>query len=309
MKQFDHLTFHFSQYLALLAIGRLNSAAHHLALALDQAQNKKRPRLTAALLLHAGQLHMKQEHFQKAIHAFDNGLRILKNDASFNLENVVDQLVVQHKGYVGTPEQLPDLYLPQAVKDLKKAENDAALPIRLLMSTGVCHLEQNQDELALNYYKILLEYVGVTEHQDLMQTALTNAAELYRRRGDLSQATILLDQAFELLGTDPPPDKASIPFSIRAAILYRMGTWLEAVKWYEKAISSYEQTDDRRGLARTLVNLATIYLDMLSDYDKATPLLEKALSLSEVANDTINQAFANRGLALCFLNNEPEKAI
>ena len=271
--------------------------------ALEVARGLDRPRLTAALLLKIGIFLLEvRGEIQDAMHAFVAGGRLLREDPHFEQElgTVMAGLQMRRKGYDASSESLPDRYSFDTREDLRAAEDDPLLHARLVLNAGNCYLEMGQEELALNAYQQIRSMPSVDQEPLLRAKALTNAAEVWRRRGDLLRAGPLLEEARPIFAGVVDPVGAKEFYAILAALRHRQGQPEEAITLYEQAAEGYEQADDERGYGRTLTRLGELLLDQ-GAVEAATAKFTRALQLSSKANDRNNEIFAQRGLARCRL--------
>lgn len=280
--------------------------------AIEKAGELNRPALLAALLLKLGCFLLESTgRIQDAVHAFTGGGLRLQDDPRYREEmhEALDQLQGMRKGYSGSSEALPDIYLLDAEEDLLRAEEDPLLHVKLIVNAGFCYLEMGQEEPALGYFREARKLPSIAGSPMIRARVLANEAELWRRRGDLQQAGKLLDAAGNDIEQLDREVEAKEFYAVLARLRQQEGRRTEAIERYEKAAALYEQTTDRKGHGRTLTRLAQLYLEE-EDISDAKKHFRRALGLAEATNDENNQAFAHRGLALCYLQEKnPEKVI
>lgn len=280
--------------------------------AVEASQPLGRPRLTAALLLKMGLFLLEERsEIQEAMHAFVAGSMLLRQDPRFEQELGValENMQMRRKGYSATAEELPDRYSTDTMQDLLAAEEDPLLHARLIFNGGNCYLEMGQEELALDAYRQTRAMPSVDQAPLLKAKALTNEAEVWRRRGDLLKAEPLLEEALPFFSTFDDPSETKEFFAMLAALRHRQGRSEEAASLYEQAAKCYENANDERGFGRTLTHLGQLHLDR-EVLEKAEALFARALELARKTSDRNNEVFAHRGLARCFIaRGSREKAI
>lgn len=287
-------------------------AVFFLEEAIEKAGELNRPALLAALLLKLGCFLLESTgRIQDAVHAFTGGGLRLQDDPRYRQEmhEALDQLQGMRKGYRGSPEALPDIYLLDTEEDLLRAEEDPLLHVKLIVNAGFCYLEMGQEEAALGYFREARQLPSITGSPMIRAQVLTNEAELWRRKGDLQQAETLLDEAGNDIEQLDRKVEAKEFYAVLARLRQQQGRRNEAIELYEKAAALYEQTTDRKGHGRTLTRLAQLYLEEEAVPD-AKKHFRRALELAKETKDENNQAFAHRGLALCYLQEKnPEQVI
>lgn len=289
-----------------------SQAVFFLEEAIEKAGELNRPALLAALLLKLGGFLLESTgRIQDAVHAFTGGGLRLKDDAHYRQEmgRALNRLEGMRKGYRGSSEALPDIYLLDTEEKLLQAEKDPLLHIKLIVNAGFCYLEMGQEEAALGYFREARQLPSLAASPVIRSQVLTNEAELWRRKGDLQQAETLLETAQKDIEQADRPAEVKEFFAVLARVRQQQGRRAEALELYEKAAALYAQTTDAKGHGRTLTRLAQMYLEEES-FSDAKKHFQQALELAKETKDQNNQAFAQRGLALCYLQEKnPEKVI
>lgn len=72
-----------------------------------------------------------------------------------------------------------------------------------------------------------------------------------------------------------------------------------AIFYFNKSIDLYEQANDLQGIAGSLINIASVYMDR-EDYSKAEPYYLKSLNLAKTANLAIEKRKSAHGLYACY---------
>lgn len=302
----------YEQYLTQQRNNQPDRAIYTLQQAVEGASQTDRPALLAALLLKLGHFLLESRgQIQDAVHAFTAGALRLQDDPKYQAEmrRAVSQLRDMRKGYRGSAESIPDIYLLDTDQDLLNAEKDPLLHVKHVFNAGACYLEMGQEEAAFGYFRQASELPALTQFPFLRAKVQTNLAELHRRRGELPQADELLEKAHKAFENSDRESETKEFYAILARLRQQQNRREEAIRHYESAAALYEQTDDVKGYGRTLTRLAQLYLEK-EEWTAARKNFQRALEKSRQASDDNNQTFAHRGLALCYLAEEqPEKVI
>ncbi|MBP0015871.1 MAG: CHAT domain-containing protein [Roseofilum sp. SBFL] len=80
---------------------------------------------------------------------------------------------------------------------------------------------------------------------------------------------------------------------------YSQGRFFSAQQFYQRVVKLRQRIGDRRKLAKTLINLASVEIN-LEDYDTALELLNQARSISQSRGDSATEIQALTGLSLLY---------
>ncbi|MFQ5858903.1 MAG: CHAT domain-containing protein [Anaerolineae bacterium] len=271
---------------------------HGQALAL--AKDLNRPRLMAVLFNRLGQALEAQGDIQRAVTAYEAGLRALSADRHLELEEVMMSLLTVGKGYFeGFGDfAVPDLYSQATVRDLEAGEAEAALPTKLLINAGNAYLRQPQDDPALNAYEQALNRPEIADAPELRAHALTHVGIIRRRRGDVDAAEEVLDEALRLLEVHADPLAKRRALAALAGIYRDRGQSDAALKIYQQAIALYAQAEDPLGQGRTRAGLGHLYLEQ-GRFGEAQATFQHAVELATAENDDDTLWHAYWGLGRC----------
>ncbi|UCC88682.1 MAG: hypothetical protein JSV81_05060, partial [Anaerolineales bacterium] len=274
---------------AILAHGR----------ALSLAQTLKRPRLIAVLFNRLGQTLEADGQVQKAVIAYETGLKALARETQFDIDEVLISLGAVEKTFVGGRDLVtPDLYEAATAQDLDQAEIDLALPVRLLINIGNAYLRQPQEAPALNAYQQALGRPEITHVPELQGHALTHIAIIHRRRDELETAAGTLGEALSVLEAHAAPTEKRRALGVLAGIYRGQGQTNQALESYRQALALYAQVDDPRGEGITRAGLAGLLLEA-EHYNQAQAAFLEAAALAEQVDDDDTLWYACWGLGRC----------
>ena len=277
-----------SEALAAYAEHRYEGAILAHGRALNVARDLNRPRLMAVLFNRLGQALEANSEIQKAVTAYEAGLKALAADLDLELEEAMASLFAVAKGYDERfgDFAVPDLYSQATASDLDTAEADATLPVKLLINIGNAYMRQPQDKPALNAYEQALKRPEIGDSPELRAYALTHVAIIRRRRGDVDDAEAPLGEALRLLETHADPLEKRRALAALAGIYRDRGHSDRALEAYQQALTLYAQADDLLGEGRTLAGLGRLYLEQ-GRFTEARKAFERAAEiLPSSADDT-----------------------
>lgn len=156
----------------------------------------------------------------------------------------------------------------------------------------MANMELDEDEFTQNPdYEIFMAseasyHFLQSGHYSLAATAGGEAAANILRRGRGRQVLQLLQPFLEpsVLSALAPPSLCKV-LDYMGRGCRELGMFEQAVKYHEKALEAARNTDDE---VVTLGNLANLYLKM-EQYDRALPLMEKAMELARAKNSRKDQ--------------------
>ena len=275
-------------------------AAQALGRGLQLAQDLKRPRLAAVLFNRLGEVLEASGQIQRAVIAYESGLSTLQGEPDSGLDPVILSLQAASKGFDPAHEfmDVPDLYSEAASEDLKEAEEDALLAVKLLINIGNAYLRQPQMRPALNAYQQALQRPEISAAPVLRAHALTHIAIIQRRQGKIEAAEGALHQALNLLDQHPDPLEKRRALASLASIYREKGQIKPALDTYQQALALYQQADDPLGEARARAGLGHIILDQGKPLE-AKSFFQRAVELAERVGDEDTLWHAYWGLGCC----------
>jgi len=162
----------------------------------------------------------------------------------------------------------------------------------VLFRMAVCryHLSSIASAVAL-----FSEALGVAEHSDLPCDLLRSEilgwrSRCYRRQRDFEAAREDVERALELAQALDDPGKTADTFFQASLISERMGHWVQARNYAERAKAHYEQVNDERNIGRLLNNLGGLNFQLgkpeqaVEDLKNAYRVLLERGSDAEAAN-------------------------
>jgi tetratricopeptide (TPR) repeat protein len=260
--------------------------------AINAAKALDRPRLAAVLMERLGATLVAAGQVQKAVIAFESGLRAL--DGVLDLGKLQSALVSLTKDFLLPHGVLvpPDLDSAASTQDLGAAEADPALVVRLLVDIGDAYLAQGQDKVARLRYEAALARPEAAGAPRVRVQALTGIALAARGAGDLATAEAKLAEAQALADANGFGSDAPRLRSAQAQVVLEAGLG-RAEAAFREAASLHEKHGDPRGQGRALVGLGRALLG-------AWRLAEARDAFKEAARtggaDPITSAFALWGL-------------
>jgi len=256
--------------------------------AIELAQTLQRPRLLAVLLNRLGELFETNGNIQQAVVAHESGLKALANEPSFKLDQALEGLESTGKtfnsGSFYDVNPLPDIYDDAIASDLATAENDPALPVRILLDIGNAYLSQPQERPALQAYQQALAYLATIDAPLLRGYVLANIGEIRRRDGALDSAVEALDEAVHLIDTHGEAHEKRRALALLAGIARDRKQFELAEQTYDQALKLYTEVGDQLGEGRTRAGLARLYLQQ-EQFDQARSAYERALELATAVHD------------------------
>jgi len=172
-----------------------------------------------------------------------------------------------------------------------------------LFRLGVCRYKLSSISTALS---LLTEALGLAERTDLPSDLLRSEilswrSRCYRRQRDLEAAREDAENALELArGLDDRPRMANA-FVQASLVAERMGHWVLARTYAERAKAHYEELNDDRNIAGLLNNLGGLNL-MLGRPDDAIEYLKRSYGVALDADSVEDAAQAAGSLATVHLH-------
>jgi tetratricopeptide (TPR) repeat protein len=186
--------------------------------------------------------------------------------------------------------------------DLDRAE--------VLYRLGVCRYKLSSIATAIGLFN---EAYAITEQSELpcdllRSNILAYRSRCYRRQRDLEAAREDVERALELAQSlDDSPTMANV-YVQASLVAERMGHWVLARSYAERAKGFYEELNDQRNLAGLLNNLGGLNL-MLGKPDEAIEYLKSSYSTALDADSKEEAAQATGSLAAVHLElNDFEQA-
>ncbi|HNT22761.1 MAG TPA: CHAT domain-containing protein [Anaerolineales bacterium] len=284
--------------------GQFSAARQAHSRALLIAKDLARPRLRAVLYYRLGDDFEVDGDLQQAVRAHEQGFTALAEDAAWDEALIRD--ILREFGQVGKEFRwsnilampIPGLYSPVAAADLKQAEADPLLAVKLLVKIGNVYLLMPQEKPALSRYEQALRMPEIEASPDLRAHVLMHIGFIQRRLGQTDYAEEVLLQALDVLEKHLPEVSQRRVLAVLAGIQNDRGLIQQAVEMYTKALSLYEKVDDALGHGRTLGAMAAVYLEQ-GDYVRAEPCFRRALELAEKVGDSDSRWQAYWGLGCC----------
>ena len=284
----------------LLAIHKYSDAIYFHSKSIEIAEKLGRHKLQAALLNRLGRAYELSGNSASSVICFEHGLKILNNVPTLNLGDVLKKKRSMVKGHATGREELslPDLFSPETQANVLDAENDPALPIKLLVNSGNSYLQRRQHASAQNDYELALEQPAIKDHPLLEGKIKSNLSVIKYREKETEAALELIDQAiliFDELGQ--PLEKRRV-LAILGDIHRDLGEEEEAYALYQSSLILYLKAEDKRGLGRLQVKLAELELAQ-GNFIKAEKLFDKCISNAQQSKDKNLRwhAFAGLGIA------------
>lgn len=279
--------------------GRYRQAILAHGRALNLARRLDRPHLSVVLFNRLGRALEADGQAQKAVIAYETGLKALEGDESLDIDRTLDRLGAVGKGYTGSSElAVPVLYGATTAQDLEEAEKDVMLPVKLLLNIGNAYLRQRQEGPALNAYQLALDRPEIADSPELEGHLLTGMAVVQRWQGEKELAAATVYEALELLEEHAAPPETRRALAALADIYQDQGQTERALETYHEALALYAQVDDPLGEGQTQAGMGHLLLK-IDDYEKAWAAFEAALALAELVDDKDTLWYASSGLGRC----------
>ncbi len=183
-----------------------------------------------------------------------------------------------------------------AVEAAMILENDTAVADAWLYAGMACMEQGDFDEAwqkltqSLAQYRELGHHLGITAVQ-------RNLARIALDRANFDEVQTLLAESLHISQTILADDAITAELLyLQARLFHRRGQNGAAWELAQQAVEMQDQTGDRRGLVRTL-RLQTFIAIANRDYDLATAVNGRALTLAEELDDINELAMAYRGMA------------
>jgi tetratricopeptide (TPR) repeat protein len=175
----------------------------------------------------------------------------------------------------------------------------------VLFRLGVCRYKLSSVATALG---LLTEALKIAEASnlpcDLLRSDILGwRSRCYRRQRDLEAAREDVERALELAkALDDRRTMANVYFQA-SLVAERMGHWVQARNYAERAKAHYEQLNDERIVGRLLNNLGGLHL-MLDKPEQAIECLKASFSTALEVDSTEDAALAEGSLAQVHLKLE-----
>lgn len=177
---------------ALLQLGQTAEAKEVLTIALSLAQGLRLPVVEASVLTQLGRLNAAQGDREKAIEFLLQAQPLVENigDAAWKGANL--QLLSEQESALGKGEEA--LKHARAATDAIRQTSDKDWLLSSLNQLAQLYGKANQPDEALRTYEEAVTLLG-NQSVPMAAPVLTEAARLYRQKGDLARAMALYNQA------------------------------------------------------------------------------------------------------------------
>jgi tetratricopeptide (TPR) repeat protein len=183
------------------------------------------------------------------------------------------------------------------------SEAEAALRLHLgvlLQHLGRLDDAQRQFEHALSHYKSVADLYNQVH-------ALNSLAYLSQLRGQLGEAEGLANSALGLL--DEPSSEHGFSYYVLGIVAYNRNVFGAASAYFQKALTLWKRTDDKRAIARGLTSSGAV-LRSLNMNEEAIALYREAIELFESIQDPLGLALARMNLGNLLLGvDRPNEAL
>ena len=198
------------------------------------------------------------------------------------------------------------LYLESGIQQSKRKQ-DLFAEATLHFNVGILYkykAEFNNARLRFNKAAIKFQEIACKLEQARALNHLAYVARLQRR---FEEAKQIVEVAQTLAGDDIA--EVAYSYLVRGSLALDQGDWQNASSFFEKSLTLWKKTKDKRKIAWGLSNLGTA-LRVLKEYDKAILSYEEGIRLFEEVKDPVHQAVAQMNLGNVYLNlGEAEKAL
>jgi predicted ATPase/DNA-binding SARP family transcriptional activator len=187
------------------------------------------------------------------------------------------------------PEKLAEA---QAALELFRAAHDRAGEAQALLEHALAlYYLGNLTEARLDFEQVL----QISSDPEDRLGALENLALIARKKGDLSTAERLVEEALQLAAKHQLIDRESDLWYTRGAIGWQRGKYSDACEDFGRAAQICQTLGDRYGMAYALLNRA-ITLSSLGAYQQALTLVQQAEALFVELGNVPARATAKRVL-------------
>ncbi len=182
--------------------------------------------------------------------------------------------------------------LQQALTLLKQDDPFAeVVRCRILDELGLAHQQVGESDSAHRSFQLALDKRREAEDEVGICQSLVNLARLHVATDDLDSARDFAEEALSKLGKFPPSVLLANAEILRAQVLLRLGSAVDALENTARAISINRQIGNARGEAISLLVSAQC-LRASGDVPGAIADAEKALALNEAMGNTFGQGRA-----------------
>ena len=231
-------------------------------------------------------------------HEYDQAIDEFENCKTAVLATGLPELEVRH--LVGEAwARMERDEIKQAIELLNQARGIAEAPefsdvdrADILFRLGVCRVQLSSIATAIGLLNEALTLAEQSELPcDLLRADILGwRSRCYRRQRDLEAAREDVERALELAQALDDPRKTADVYFQASLVSERMGHWIQARNYAERAKAHYEQLNDERNVGRLLNNLGGLNLQLgkpeqaVEDLKNAYRVLLDKGSEAEAAN-------------------------
>ena len=231
-------------------------------------------------------------------HRYEEAIAEYENSKTAVLATGVTELEVRHLSGEAWA-RMESSQIKQAIELLNRARMLAEAPefsdvdrADILFRLGVCRYQLSSIATAVN---LLNESLTLAESSELpcdrlRADVLGWRSRCYRRQRDLEAAREDVERALELAQAVDDPRKTADTYFQASLVSDRMGHWVQARNYAERAKAYYEQVNDERNVGRLLNNLGGLNFQLgkpeqaVEDLKNAYRVLLDKGSEAEAAN-------------------------
>jgi tetratricopeptide (TPR) repeat protein len=160
--------------------------------------------------------------------------------------------------------------------------DDESERAKILANLGAAYARQEEFSKAEKVYRESLSTAKHLENKDDSALMLHNLGMLYSRKGDNEEALRLLNQAHEIVKSNPNPDMRVVAEVLNGigVVFYRRGSNEKAVTFFNRALQAASATGVEFDVAGILNNLGALYTAQ-HKFRLAEEVLHQALAMKE----------------------------
>ncbi|WP_220198218.1 tetratricopeptide repeat protein [Ktedonospora formicarum] len=252
-------------------------AMTHLEKAREFAEREQETPTLLRILLHLGNVALKQGKYDQASQQLQQGLVLMQGDEDWELTCDM-QILLGRTALFQCQYQSADAYLQQGVA-LARQHGDTQRLGAVLKSLGAGANEQGQYALAETYFKESLDLVRQGQDVVLLIELLTCMGQNASFQGDYAQAEVSWQEALVLARTIGYRHALSILLGNLGATAMELGHYAQAEAYLREALANSRQMENREFACADLGNLGAVFLEQ-EEYSQAYRSLEEALDLT-----------------------------
>jgi len=162
---------------------------------------------------------------------------------------------------------------------------------------GFVYAQQRDWTKAIEAYKTVLERARSHKVPEIeVRGVLTSLAQVYRDRGDLTEAKKLCGRALELASRAGDRNELATIYNTLGTVHLKQGDIAQAVDSFQKSLSALKEIGDRFGPASIYNNLGMVYAEQ-NEWQQAMHYYQDSLLVTRQAGDTAAQARTLNNLA------------